>query len=220
MDWEYGILFLLGFRVSWIIILPVFMVFLFYLHQVISWRGRRKAPPDGQNSTLMYMNQLHMRPRGWLKVFCMRWGCLLSTALACLRQVSALNPSCLLVRMLSPSFSAFSPSQPRYSLESFCFCHLQPQLVSQHVCRCMMWQTAHAPWSGSPQRRLELGVWMAILLNTARKEVILQKTWQFNNTINYKDIYLIAEVRPNTRINVYNTITTKIYVIREQKHSK
>lgn len=88
-----------------------FTVSLFLLHQVISWRGRRKAPPDGQNSTLMFMNRLHMRLRGWLKVLCMRWGCLPSTALACLHQVSPPNPSCQLVRIaaiFTPSFSASS----------------------------------------------------------------------------------------------------------------
>lgn len=77
---------------------PSTHMFLCLLHQVILWRGRRKAPPDGQSSTLMYTNQRHMRPRGWLKASCMRWGCLLSTALACLSPVSTPNPSCLLVR--------------------------------------------------------------------------------------------------------------------------
>ncbi len=81
---------------------------LFFLRQVISWRERRKAPLDGRSSTLTYMTQPHMRPRGWLKAFCMRWGCLLSTALACLSQASTPNPSCLLVRItaiFAPSFS-------------------------------------------------------------------------------------------------------------------
>lgn len=80
---------------------------LFILHQVISWRGRRRALPDGQSSTLTYMIRPHMRLRGWLKVFCMRWGFLLSTALACLNQVSTPNPSCLSVRITAifePSF--------------------------------------------------------------------------------------------------------------------
>lgn len=51
------------------------------------------------------------------------------------------------------------------------FCQPQPQLVSQHVWQSMMWQTAHAAWSGLLQRGLELVVWMVTLLNTARKEV-------------------------------------------------
>lgn len=86
---------------------PMFMFSLFVPHQVISWRGRRRAPPDGQSSTLMYMNRPHMRLRGWLKAFCMRWGCLLSTASACLSQASAPSPSCLLVN-ITATFLCFS----------------------------------------------------------------------------------------------------------------
>lgn len=96
----------------------MFMVSMFFLCQVISWRGRRKAPPDGQSSTLMYMIQLHMRLRGWLRVFCMRWGCLLSTALACLHQVSPPNPLCLLVRTATIFTQCFSVSSGD-SLEYF-----------------------------------------------------------------------------------------------------
>lgn len=88
------------------------------LYQVTSWRGRRKALADGQSSTLMYTNRPHTRLRGWLKVFCTRWGCLRSTASACLSQVSAPNPSCPLVRITAistPSFPA-SPFVPCPSL--------------------------------------------------------------------------------------------------------
>lgn len=65
-----------------------------------------------------------------------------------------------------------SPSELRSAYVSFkSFCHLQPRQVNHCVWQCTMWQIAHAAWSGWLQRRLELEVWMVILLNTARKEV-------------------------------------------------
>lgn len=137
--------------------------------QAISWRGRRKAPPDGLSSTLMCTNQRRMRPRGWLKESCMRWGCLLSTALACLRPVSPPNPSCLLVGILVASMCCISLVVVRFFKQFLC--RLQPRQVNQCAWQCMMWRTAHAAWSGWLQRRSELEAWMVTPLNTARKEV-------------------------------------------------
>lgn len=45
-----------------------------------------------------------MKLRGWLKEFCMKWGCLQLTASACLSRVSTPNPSCPLVSF-TPIFS-------------------------------------------------------------------------------------------------------------------
>lgn len=94
---------------------PYAHMFLCLFHQVISWRERRKAPPDGQSSTLMCMNQRHMRPKGWLKASYTRWGCLLSTALACLSPVSTLNPLCQLVGNAAASaLSIWTSVGPRF----------------------------------------------------------------------------------------------------------
>lgn len=107
--WDINLMSRVSLRlVPLIFILLIFTLSLFFLHQVISWRGRRRAPPDGQSSTLMYITPPRTRLRGWLRVFCMRWGCSLSTASACLHQVSPPNPSCLLVHIttiFTPLFS-------------------------------------------------------------------------------------------------------------------
>lgn len=139
------------------------------LRQVISWRGRRKAPAGGPSSTLMSTSRRRTRPRGWSRASCMRWGSLPSTASACLSPASTPSPSCPLVRSATTSAAS---SLLEASVLHMSFCRPQLRLASRRVCRCTMWRTAPAPWSGLLQRRSEPEAWMATSLNTAKKEVV------------------------------------------------